>query len=115
MCEYYPVAGSEETSIASIPSDALYIVYWYQSGSYEGSGEAVIKCGNGKFDSISLGHCSCYGPGEKEWPKGWATLEQIVKEIGFCESNAEMPTDTNEIVRQLCKLEDQSYPPRGWT
>lgn len=40
-----------------------WLVYSYENGSYEGSGEAVALC---KEDGLlyvkNLGHCSCYGP-----------------------------------------------------
>lgn len=36
-------------------------VYWYASGSYEGSGKAIFCVGN-KWFYHDLGHCSCYGP-----------------------------------------------------
>lgn len=40
-----------------------FIVYWYESGSYDGDGEAVgyIKEENILYVT-SLSHCSCYGP-----------------------------------------------------
>lgn len=40
-----------------------FVVYWYEGGGYDGSGEAVGLC---KDDNLlyvkGLGHCSCYGP-----------------------------------------------------
>lgn len=38
-----------------------WLVYCYEQGSYDGSGEAVGYI-NGKLYCTSLGHCSCYGP-----------------------------------------------------
>ena len=48
-----------------IQEDAWFewVVHWYESGYYDGSGEAV---GLNKEDGLlyikNLGHCSCYGP-----------------------------------------------------
>lgn len=40
-----------------------WIVYWYESGSYEGYGEAAgFHEETGMVYSVSLSHCSCYGP-----------------------------------------------------
>jgi hypothetical protein len=39
------------------------IWYWYQSGSYEGSGQLLMRIGN-KYALEDLGHCSCNGPTE---------------------------------------------------
>ncbi len=45
----------------------VWFVYYYEEGSYEGSGEAVALREDGTLDLHNLGHCSCYGPME-EWP-----------------------------------------------
>ncbi|MGL5566017.1 MAG: hypothetical protein ACRDC4_09850 [Plesiomonas sp.] len=45
------------------------IIGWYGSGSYEGSGEALIVFNDGTLNLRNLGHCSCYGP--------WEDLEEI--------------------------------------
>ena len=41
-----------------------WFVYYYESGSYEGSGFAVWKIKD-KFFYDDLGHCSCYGPTDR--------------------------------------------------
>lgn len=43
-------------------TDALH--YWYQIGSYEGTGEALFRC-DGQWFRWDMGHCSCFGPLEK--------------------------------------------------
>jgi len=42
-------------------SGADLLIYWYASGSYEGSGEALLRK-DGLWIYENLGHCSCYGP-----------------------------------------------------
>jgi hypothetical protein len=37
------------------------VVYYYGSGSYEGSGAALLRKA-GDWAYADLGHCSCYGP-----------------------------------------------------
>lgn len=50
----YEIKKAEEAGV-----DVL--VYYYASGSYEGSGVALLrKDGNWSYESLS--HCSCYGP-----------------------------------------------------
>jgi len=47
---------------AAMPSTVTDVWYTYWHGSYEGSGEALIKHQDGRFVLHNLGHCSCYGP-----------------------------------------------------
>jgi hypothetical protein len=75
--------GPEETGMGE--DQFLRCVYWYETGSYEGDGVAVIQRYDGGFVWVSLGHCSCYGPedgvktfrGEKP-----VTLEELEKVAG---------------------------------
>lgn len=67
--------------IAAIPGAELF-VYWYEQGSYEGSGNAILKC-EGKYHLFSLSHCSCYGPTEDIDENavatgGYETLDQLL-------------------------------------
>ena len=40
-----------------------WVVFWYEDGGYDGSGEAVALCkDDGLLYIKDLGHCSCYGP-----------------------------------------------------
>jgi hypothetical protein len=57
----------------------VWFVYFYEEGSYEGSGEAVALREDGTLDLHNLGHCSCYGPME-EWPSTVAmSVEEFVR------------------------------------
>lgn len=48
-----------------ITGNYIWIVSDYQSGSYEGSGQAVALTTDGNLLVWeSLSHCSCYGPDE---------------------------------------------------
>lgn len=49
---------------SSLPEGTETVLYWYESGSYEGSGTAYARTAGGRFYTLYLGHCSCYGPGE---------------------------------------------------
>ena len=42
------------------------VIYWYESGDYDGSGEALAHRLDGLFEGMPLGHCSCDGPGQ-DW------------------------------------------------
>ena len=39
------------------------IWYWYQTGSYEGAGQLLMRIGN-EYALHDFGHCSCNGPTE---------------------------------------------------
>jgi hypothetical protein len=39
----------------------IWVVYWYESGYYDGYGDAVSWDGD-RYRFHSLSHCSCYGP-----------------------------------------------------
>ena len=54
------------------------IRYWYDKGSYEGSGQ-ILMLKEGKWYQHNLEHCSRYGPLEKlELNTGFATLEELL-------------------------------------
>lgn len=54
-----------------LPDGAEWCVYWYESGSYEGSGSAYAGNSNGEYWETYLGHCSCNGPcdDKSQWNK----------------------------------------------
>ncbi len=58
-----------------------WIVYWYENGGYDGSGEAVAMDQDGLLHCKNLGHCSCYGPMDS-WETGCATMtvEEFLKD-----------------------------------
>ncbi len=41
-----------------------WFVFWYEEGSYEGTGLGAGLTKDGKIRYENLGHCSCYGPME---------------------------------------------------
>jgi len=51
--------GPEEIDYDRFDFD--WLVYWYETGSWEGHGCAAYKL-DGKFGWANIGHCSCYGP-----------------------------------------------------
>ena len=66
-CDQVHSIGPDETGLY----DALgsekhwkWCIYWYECGSWEGSGQLVACDDNDDLWSGSLGHCSCYGPGD---------------------------------------------------
>jgi len=42
--------------------DVVWCVYDYTSGSYDGYGSAYYKTVDNQYYSMTLGHCSCFGP-----------------------------------------------------
>lgn len=58
--------------------DYQWIVYWYESGSYDGSGEMVALGNDGAIYYSNLGHCSCYGP--LDGGLGKTTIEEFFKD-----------------------------------
>jgi len=51
------------------------IWYWYGTGSYEGSGQILMRKGD-MYDLHDMGHCSCYGPTDNVEFKG-STLDEL--------------------------------------
>lgn len=45
----------------AIPGDRVWVVVWYESDYYEGSGLAAALRPDGDIEYKDLGHCSCYG------------------------------------------------------
>jgi hypothetical protein len=43
---------------------AVWFVYSYEDGGYDGSGEGVALMPDGQLQCFNLSHCSCYGPME---------------------------------------------------
>lgn len=72
--------GHDDLDFSEVLADADWVVYWYESGDYDGSGTVAWKMGD-KYETEGLGHCSCYGPTDDV--KGYAsmTLEQLLKEL----------------------------------
>jgi hypothetical protein len=53
-------------------------VYKYETGSYEGSGQLIVKTIDNKFWVQELGHCSCYGPLDRWQPSvKYNSIEEI--------------------------------------
>ena len=59
--------------------DYVWLVYWYEGGGYEGSGEAVALYKDGLLHCKNLGHCSCYGPMEGWGSENVMTIEKFLE------------------------------------
>lgn len=64
-----------------IPNNVLWGIAWYHAEPYEGSGTAVFAMPKGKFVTVYLGHCSCYGPLENAKWDALMTLKQVREEL----------------------------------
>ena len=65
-----------------------WCVYNYQSGSWDGSGYLVACDNQDMLYECSLGHCSCYGPGDGGVSplmplKDYLSSEQVLDSIGY--------------------------------
>ena len=72
----YEISGLDGFDVRNLAAKEIrWAVYWYGYGSYEGSG---VLLGRREKDWIvlDLGHCSCYGPTDKEGDE-WPSLEAI--------------------------------------
>lgn len=78
-----PDALSEyDSKSIDIPVSTIeWVVYAYEIGSYDGSGTIVIKLKSGKYLTTNLGHCSCYGPVEKDDFGAEISLSEMLLEI----------------------------------
>jgi len=51
--------------------------YWYGTGDYCGDGELIGKTLDGRWYSVNMSHCSCYGPTSTSSGDFFDTLEQL--------------------------------------
>ena len=66
----------KDYDLAYVKEDGYeWLIYWYEEGYYDGSGEAVALRKDGQLVIKNLGHCSCYGPME-DWETG-ATIVSV--------------------------------------
>lgn len=56
------LSAYELTEVKRQLPKAVWFIYWYETGSYDGTGFAIWKNEDGKFGYSYLGHCSCNGP-----------------------------------------------------
>lgn len=56
-----------------------WVIYWYESGCYEGSGNAISWDGT-TLRHHDLGHCSCYGPEDGLNDGDVVTVEDLTSE-----------------------------------
>lgn len=70
--------------------------YWYATGSYCGDGELVGKTTDGRWYSLNMSHCSCYGPTDTQDGDFFDTLEKL-KEFPYRERLADMTPVLSEI------------------
>lgn len=71
----YSVGPDEEIIDQSFQDGVKWIVYWYESGSYDGSGSAYCKFETGEYGFLGLGHCSCYGPFDVSEGHSWDKID----------------------------------------
>lgn len=78
----YNVGEEELSELSEDNTQFEWVVFWYESGSYEGYGEAVALCKEDNLLYVSnLGHCSCYGPLEGGLQDGdKMTIEEFLKD-----------------------------------
>jgi hypothetical protein len=53
------------TSNFKTPDDAVAMATLYLTEPYSGAGKAIIKLKSGRYSVVDIGHCSCYGPGDR--------------------------------------------------
>ncbi len=105
MATVYNVGDEDQGLTSMMAADEAYMwsVYWYESGSYEGSGEFVaLRKEDGKLLIGNLGHCSCYGP-EDGWGTGTIlTVEEFLNPATIFDclvSNDRLEDKVRELLR----------------
>jgi hypothetical protein len=73
----YPVGPDHLSEYDALPTDRLWVVYWYCNGGYDGSGLGAALKSDGNIEYSSLDHCSCYGPTES-WGKCVVSVEEFL-------------------------------------
>ena len=83
--------------IFGIEGNFVKAIYNYESGSYEGSGELVVKTIDNKFWTQDLGHCSCYGPLDRWEPIiKYNSLDEIPSSDGWKDEFKKVISKMNE-------------------
>lgn len=72
--------GTDETFSPESFGDSVTDVWHnYWSASWEGGGWMIVKYADGRWDCISLAHCSCNGPLDDLRSEGvFATLDDLI-------------------------------------
>jgi hypothetical protein len=78
MIEYS--VGPDDLDFSDRLANADWVVYHYTDSGYDGRGTVVWKIGD-KYDTESLGHCSCHGPMDDIGDGACMTLTQVLEEI----------------------------------
>ena len=61
-----------------ISTELRELIYWYETGCYEGHGLVVYFDSDDNWHIDNLGHCSCHGPFDGGWNRITYTREQII-------------------------------------
>lgn len=76
-----------------------WMVYWYESGCYDGNGEIVALGNDGNIYAGGLGHCSCYGPCDD----GFAYSSQMSVAEFFRDKDSIFDYDCKEAIKKKVK------------
>lgn len=78
---YGDIGGLSEWDIEKLESLGIDEVwYWYAYGSYEGSGQILMRKGD-EWDVHNAGHCSCFGPTDEVAFTGHESLDALVESL----------------------------------
>lgn len=80
-----------------IKDNVVFVVHDYEAGCYDGSGNAISKNADGKWDYNCLGHCSCYGPTDSFESGGqYASLDDLLNN-----SSADLQKELAPLVKEI--------------
>ncbi len=82
----------------------LWVVTWYQSNYYEGSGEMIALNKDGSLHEFNLSHCSCNDPLE-DW---WTGCGQVVSKEAYLGGNALLSDNRSEVYEKVKSLLEAS-------
>lgn len=73
------IGGNEDFEPDCFPDLVTDVWHNYATEPYEGSGWAILRYSDGRWDCINLGHCSCNGPLDDVRKEGvFASLDELV-------------------------------------
>lgn len=105
MTKFYSV-GPDDLSNGSInerEKDLVFVVYSYEAGYYDGTGQAVSF--DGEFLWLAyLGHCSCYGPCDGGLKDEKYTIEEFFTKSTSVHDTEVYPTimdKVREVLREM--------------
>lgn len=99
---YYDFEALSDYDIELLEPLGSYVLsYYYATAPYEGYGAGIIIYKDG-YNTVGLGHCSCYGPTEdiiRNLVTPWASLKELWEGLSY-EAQAEQKENYDRLIKE---------------